>query len=293
MRDRGETALRLLSRDTLVRLGCTLCMAVIVAVLLWIVLDVARRGASSVDWDFLTGTPERAGRAGGIAPILLSTFAVMAVCMVVTVPLGLAAALGVSEFLSGSVRTAAAVRLGLDVLAGTPSIAFGLFGHAFFGVLLGFKVSVLSGGLTLACMTLPLFVRMSEHALRSVTPETRGAIQSLSLSRSASVFRVLIPASLQGLASAGALSLARALAETAAVLFTSGYVARTPQSVFDPGRVLSVHIYDLSMNVAGGDSRAYATALVLIVVLCGVAVLPMVPRLLTRGTLAPWRGRRT
>lgn len=264
------------------RVVCWLSMSLVVGVLMWIAADVARRGALSVDWEFLSTAPVRAGRAGGIAPVLLSTLAVMSVCMGVTIPVGFAAAVGLSECLSQVPKLRCAARMGLDVLAGTPSIAFGLFGHAFFGVFLGFKVSVLSGGLTLACMTLPLFVRMTEHALRTVSPETRGAVRALALSRWAELFRVLIPACFPSIVAAATLSLGRALAETAAVLFTSGYVARTPHSLLDPGRVLSVHIYDLSMNVAGGDSRAYATALVLIAVLGGVACLPMLPGALAR-----------
>lgn len=264
-------------------------MLLVVGVLVWIAADVARRGALSVDWEFLSTAPERAGKAGGIAPVLLSTLAVMGVCMGVTIPVGFAAAVGLSEYLSRAPRLGGAARMGLDVLAGTPSIAFGLFGHAFFGVLLGFKVSILSGGLTLACMTLPLFVRMTEHALRTVPPETRGALRALALSRWAALFRVLVPACLPSIVAAGTLSLGRALAETAAVLFTSGYVARTPHSILDPGRVLSVHIYDLSMNVAGGDARAYGTAMVLIVILGAVACLPMLPRLWARVAAARLR----
>jgi len=250
-------------------------MISVAMLLAWIVGDVASRGGGEISWEFLSRAPERAGRNGGVAPVLLSTVLVMLVCMAVVVPVGLAAAVGLSEYLSRRGPLGRVLRVALDVLAGTPSIAFGLFGNAFFSVYLGMKVSILAGGLTLACMVLPLFVRLSEQSLRATPAATRSAIEALSLSRPTALARVILPSALPGIAAAAGLSLARALAETAALLFTSGYITRSPSSLLDPGRVLSVHIYDLSMNVAGGDARAYASALILCAGLLGVSALPL------------------
>lgn len=250
-------------------------MALLAGVICWIAGDVALRGAGAMSWSFLTEAPRRAGREGGIAPIVYSTLLVMLVCMAVVLPVGLAAAVGLSEYLRRGGRLVGATRIGLDVLAGTPSIAFGLFGNAFFCVFLGMKVSVLAGGLTLGCMVLPLFVRLAEQSLRAVPGETRRALEAIAMSRATSLFRVILPSALPGIAAAAGLSLARALAETAALLFTSGYVMRAPESLLDPGRVLSVHIFDLSMNVAGGDASAYASALVLASALLGVSAVPL------------------
>lgn len=255
-----------------VSLGAMLLLA---GLLLWIIADLLLRGSGAVTWPFLTEAPARAGREGGIAPVLYSTVLVMLVCMGVVLPVGLVAAVGLSEFLARRGRVPGLIRVGLDVLAGTPSIAFGLFGNAFFCVFLGLKVSILSGGLTLACMVIPLFVRLAEQSLRAVPDETRSAIDALAMSKFTALFRILLPSALPGLLAAGVLSLARALAETAALLFTSGYVTRTPGSLLDPGRVLSVHIFDLSMNVAGGDASAYASALVLSAVLLAIGTVPI------------------
>ncbi|MFQ5598292.1 MAG: phosphate ABC transporter permease PstA [Nitrospiria bacterium] len=241
--------------------------ALIVFFFFWVLEDIVQKGWSRISWHFLTGLPEDAGRSGGIAPILVSTGGIMAVCLGVAVPTGVGAALFLAEFSGHETRLGRLIRHGLDLLAGVPSIVFGLFGNAVFCVLFGFGFSILSGGLTLACMVLPLLIRTIEVGLRSLPVETRLAAAALGLSRLATIRRVLLPAAapvlLVGLLLAGS----RAIAETAALVFTSGYVDRMPSSVFDSGRAVSVHIFDLSMNIPGGDQSAYASALVLIALL--------------------------
>jgi len=153
------------------------------------------------------------------------------------------------------------------VLSGVPSIVFGLFGNAFFCVALGLGFSIVSGGLTLACMVLPLVIRATEQGFRAVPDDIRRGAAALGFSRASTFTKLLLPAALPGLGVGLSLGISRALAETAALLFTSGYVDRMPASVFDSGRALSIHIYDLAMNVAGGEPRACATALVLIGIL--------------------------
>ena len=145
------------------------------------------------------------------------------------------------------------VRRSLDVLAGVPSIVFGLFGNAFFCKTLHLGFSILSGGLTLACMVLPILIRATEEGFRSVPADLRPGAAALGLSRTSTLFRLLLPAAVPGLTVGLVLGIGRALAETAALIFTSGYVDRMPSSLTDSGRALSIHIYDLSMNVAGGS----------------------------------------
>jgi phosphate transport system permease protein len=133
--------------------------------------------------------------------------------------------------------------------------------------------SILSGGLTLACMILPIFVRAADEGLRSVPEEQRLGSAALGLTSVATLWHVLIPAALPSLLVGLVLSVGRALAETAALLFTSGYVDRMPTSLWDSGRALSVHIYDLSMNVPGGEARAHGSALLLILMLVTINLL--------------------
>ncbi|MEM7245702.1 MAG: phosphate ABC transporter permease PstA [Acidobacteriota bacterium] len=236
-------------------------------VLTWLLFDLARRGLPAWSLELVVASPRDAGRAGGIAPILVSTALILLTCLAAVVPVGLGTAVLLSEVLSEDRLITRVSRRSLDLLAGVPSIVFGLFGNAFFCVALGLGFSILSGGLTLAVMVLPLFARASEEALRSVGRRDRLAAAALGLSRTRTLWSVLLPRALPALIAALVLSLGRAAAETAALVFTSGYVARMPSSLFDSGRALSVHVLDLALNVPGGDARAAASALLLLVVL--------------------------
>lgn len=242
----------------------------IIAVFAWIVGDLLRHGLPHLSWTFLTEAPRDAGRAGGIAPILVSTGLILGVCLAVSIPIGVGTAIVLAEFSPRGGWFGPLVRRSLDILAGVPSIVFGLFGNAFFSLYLGMGFSILSGGLTLACMVLPILIRSSEAGLRSVPDDYRKAGAALGISQAATIWRIVLPAATPGLLVGLILGIGRALAETAALLFTSGYVDRMPGSLMDSGRALSVHIYDLAMNVPGGTGAAYASAVVLIALLVAI-----------------------
>lgn len=248
-------------------LGLWCTAAVVTGVSIWILSDLVQRGSGQLDFGFLIESPKGAGRAGGIAPILVATAMILAIALATAVPLSLGAAIWLSEFTRRGGWLSTVVQRGLDVLAAVPSIVFGLFGNAFFCNLLGMGYSILAGGLTLALMVLPILIRATEASLRSVPDDYRIAAASLGVSRTRSTVSVLLPAAAPGVLAGLILGAARVLAETAALLFTSGYVDRMPRTVSDSGRALSVHIYDLSMNVPGGESNAYASALVLVAIL--------------------------
>lgn len=241
--------------------------AAVTAVFLWILGDLVRHGVGQLSWGFLTQAPASAGRGGGIGPILVSTAWILAVCLAAALPLGLGTAVLLAEVASPDELFGRLVRRSLDVLAGVPSIVFGLFGNAFFCVALGLGFSILSGGLTLACMVLPILIRSTEEGLRAVPAEYRLGGAALGLSRATVLTRLLLPAATPGLVVGLVLGFGRAIAETAALIFTSGYVDRMPESVHDSGRALSIHIYDLAVNIPGGEPNAYATALVLVAIL--------------------------
>lgn len=241
----------------------------------WMLGDVVVHGAGRISWELLTASPRDAGRAGGIGPILVSTAWILAVCLAVSVPLGIGAAAYLAEFTSSERRMGRFVRGSLDVLAGVPSIVFGLFGNAVFCVALGLGFSILSGGLTLACMVLPILVRVAEEGFRSVPNDYRLAAASLGMSRTATLRSVVLPAAAPGIAAGLVLGIGRALAETAALIFTSGSVDRVPNSMWESGRALSVHIYYLSSQVPGGGPAAYGSALTLVVLLLIVNAVAM------------------
>lgn len=241
--------------------------------LLWTTLAL---GIGELDWAFLIEAPADAGRAGGIGPMLVSTLLILSVCVIASVPLGLGTAIWLAEFSQKHSRASVWVERALAILAGVPSILFGLFGNAFFCQTLGLGFSILAGGFTLACMILPILIYLARDGIRSVPDEWRHGAASLGLSRTTTLFRIVLPAAMPSIAAGLALGIGRAIAETAALIFTSGYVSRTPGSLFDSGRALSVHIFDLSMNVPGGNSRAFATAIVLVGLLLMINATSMV-----------------
>jgi phosphate transport system permease protein len=256
----------------------------VAALFLWLLGDLLRQGAAHLSWSFLLSEPTNAGRSGGIASILVSTLLILAVALLAACPLGLLSAVWLTEYTRRDGPLGEVVRLSLDVLAGVPSIVFGLFGNAFFSIYLGLGFSIVSGGLTLACMILPIFIRTSEVGLSAVTDDWRRNAAALGMSRASVLRHVLLPAAAPAMGAGLMLGLGRATAETAALIFTSGYVDRMPGSLLDSGRALAVHIYDLSMNVTGGDQAAYASALVLIVliVLINTGALALSDRWLAR-----------
>ncbi len=236
-------------------------------IFVWLLADIVIHGLPRISWSFLVQSPQNAGRSGGIGPIIVSTSLILLVTMATSTPLGLATAMLLSEFTRLDSMFGRLVRRSLYVLAGVPSIIFGLFGNAFFCIYLGLGFSILSGGLTLACMVLPILIQTVEEGLQATPNEYRLAAAALGMSRGTALFHLLLPAAAPAIVAGLLLGIGRAVAETAALIYTSGYADRMPDSLFDSGRALSVHIYDLSMNVAGGDENAFTSALVLIVLL--------------------------
>ena len=262
--------------------ACALTVCCAACLLLY---SVVAAGLTQVNYAFLTQEPVDSGCSGGIAPIIWSTMLIIGVCLLATIPLGVGTAIFLADNDLGKSKLANSIRTALDILGGVPSIVFGLFGNAFFCHALGMGYSILSGGLTLACMVLPIFVRVAESAIRNVAADHSRAAMALALSKWPTTFRIVLPGALPGLLAALTLGLARALAETAALIYTSGYVTRYPESLFDSGRSLSVHIYDLAMNVPGGNERAFATASVLVILLLLInAVAHLATRKLLRRT---------
>jgi len=236
-------------------------LVLVLAVPIWITISLLLDGLPRLNWEFFVTLPERAGRSGGIFSILVSTLLILMTAIAITLPLGL----GTAVFLCDAPRRiTTALRLSLDALSALPSIVIGLFGLIVFGDWLGLGYSLACGGLSLACMLLPLFIRLGESALAAVPAEQVLQAKALGFSRWTRLRRIELSFALPGLLAALTLCLGRGLAETAVLIFTAGSSDRMPSSLLDPGRSLSVHIYELAMNIAGGDASAAATALVLL-----------------------------
>ena len=235
----------------------------------WLVGDVVIQGMPGLNFEFLTGQPENFGTEGGILPMIVSTMLVLIVALAVAVPLSIATALYLSEFSRGS-WTSFVVERGLIILASVPSIVFGLVGYAVFCIYLKMGYSILSGGLTVACMILPIMIRALQAGLKTVPDDYRQASAALAMSKTTTVIKILLPSAAPGLIVGLVLGIGRVLAETAALLYTSGSIDKTPGSLFDSGRTLSIHIYKLSQTISAGEPNAYATALVLLIMLLSI-----------------------
>jgi phosphate transport system permease protein len=239
-------------------------MALSVAILVGILIFVLARGLPHVTWGFLSQAPIESGRHGGVFPIIAGTLQVTLLGVATAMPLGVGTAIYLVEYTREG-RLTRAIRFGSECLAGVPSIIFGLFGFVLFVLTLGFGWSILSGGLTLALMTLPIVIRTSEEALKAVPKAYREVALSLGASKWQAIARVVLPAALPGILTGVILALGRAVGETAALIFTAGSSLphRTPDSLLDGTRTLSVHFYQLAREGISADN-AYASAAVLV-----------------------------
>jgi phosphate transport system permease protein len=221
---------------------------------------------------------------GGVGPIVAGTLEVTALGLATATPLGLGTAVYLVEYTREG-RLTRLIRFGADCLAGVPSIIFGLFGFVLFVLTLGFGWSILAGGLTLAFMMLPTIIRTSEEALRAVPAAYRDVSLSLGASKWQSIRKVIVPAALPGIVTGLVLSLGRAIGETAAVIFTAGssLPRRSPRTVFDGTRTLSVHFYQLAREgISANNAYATAAVLVLAISLVNVAAYAAMNRFMRR-----------
>lgn len=264
--------------------GSLLSSLIVFGFIFWILGGLFIKAWPHLSWEFLISDPEEGGRSGGVFPIIISTLYLVVIALTAVMPLSLLVAFYIYIGKQNQSTQAIYLQSVLDVLASVPSVVFGLFGHAFFSVILGMGFSLMSGGLTLACMIMPAVVRALIIGLESVPSEMYKASLAMGLSHRAILLKVFFPASFSSLLLGIVLGVSRSLAETAALLFTSGYVDRLPSSVMDSGRSLSVHIYELAMNVPGGDTSAYTSGLVLILILLSINTLSLV--------LGDWWARR-
>ena len=230
---------------------------------------IAREGLSAVSWDFITRMPENEMTGGGIMPAIVGTFWLIIGSSVVAIPAGIATAIYLNEY-AGSGRAVGIIRMGVNNLAGVPSVVFGLFGLSFFVVLMDFGTSIMAGSLTLGILNLPVIIRSTEEALSVVPRSYREASLSLGATRWQTVSRIILPGALPGILTGVMLSLARAAGETAPVMFTAAvfYTPDLPSSVFDQVMALPYHIYIMATagtHIQETRPAQYGTAFILII----------------------------
>jgi phosphate transport system permease protein len=241
-----------------------------VAVLVFIIFFVLKKGVPALSVDFLTKNPVDMGKGGGIFSTIIGTVVLTALAILIATPLGVGTAIYLTEYTWENTLTRV-IRFGAECLAGIPSIIFGLFGFILFVTKLGFGWSILSGGLTLAFMILPTIIRTSEEAIKSVQPAYRTVSFSLGGTKWQTVTRVVLPSALPGIVTGIILSVGRSIGETAAVIFTAGSALRLPTSLFSSSRTMSVHFYILAREGISMP-RAYGTAAVLIIAILAVNI---------------------
>jgi len=234
---------------------------------LWLITCTLILGLPQLRLETFLISPSDAGRAGGLLSIIISTLLILTITLVISVPLASATALAMTYFRRYFLKLSRLLSLSLDVLSAIPSVIFGLFGNVLFVEKLNLGHSILSGGLTLAFMILPTMVRTLESSYHEIEKGYAKTTEALGINFSTFIYQIVFPLGLPALIFATILGMTRAMAETAALLFTSGYSDRMPESVLDSGRSMSVHIYELAMNVPGGDKNAYLTAALLVFIL--------------------------
>ena len=212
---------------------------------------------------FLFEKPVKAGKAGGISTIIINTVFMIILTLIFSVPVGVGAAVYLTEYASPG-RLMRIIRLGVETLAGIPSIIFGLFGFIFFVDILKLGIGLLSGSLTTAMMIIPVIIRTSEEALKSVPMSYKEGSLALGAGLWQTIRKILLPAAKPGILSGIILSIGRALGETAALIFTMGFDYRLANGIKSSARVLSVHLYQLVREGISFE-RAFATAFVLMI----------------------------
>ena len=247
-----------------------LITAITVCILLFIIAYILAHGLGNITWSFITESPRRMGRQGGILPMIVGTVYVTALAVLIAAPVGVLTTIFLTEYTREGKLTSF-IRFGADCLAGIPSIIFGLFGFVFFVIVLGMGLSIISGALTLALMVLPTIIRTSEEAIRAVPQVYREVSYGLGSTRWQMVTRVVLKSALPGICTGIVLSIGRCVSETAAVMLTAGSALRMPYSPFESSRTLSLHFYILSREGISMQN-AYATASVLILAILGINV---------------------
>ena len=242
----------------------------ILAVLVYILVQ----GLPAISWKFLSAMPFDGMRDGGIFPAIVGTLYLTLGTAVFAVPLGLGAAIYLSEYASDN-RMTQVIRIAIINLAGIPSIVYGLFGLGLFVLFLNFGTSILAASLTLSIMTLPVIISTAEEALRSVPQSFRVVSISLGATKWQTIQRIILPEALPGILTGVILGLERAAGETAPILFTGAafFLPRLPGSVLDATMALPYHLFVISTQVPGMPIKIqYGTALVLIVFVLGMNI---------------------
>ena len=250
-----------------------LCMTVMLVVPVFLILMVLSvRGASIITWSFLFTNPEQGMTAGGVFPALLGTILLVTVALIFSVPLGVAAAVYLSEYASDNWLTRL-INLAIINLAGVPSIVHALFGLGAFVLFAKFGTSILAASLTLAIMTLPVVIVSTRESLQAVPRAFREASWTMGATRWQTIRYIVLPNAISGILTGVILEVSRTAGETAPIMFTGAafFLPFLPQSIYDQTMALSLHLYVITTQVPNvSDELPFGIALLLICIVLGM-----------------------
>lgn len=240
----------------------------VVGILFVILGFIVLKGAKVINWEFLTEAPAEGMTAGGIFPAIVGTLYLVAGSSLISFPIGIMSGIYMNEY-AGNGKTVRFIRLMTNNLSGVPSVVFGLFGMALFVNTLGWGDSIIAGSFTLALMSLPLIIRTTEEALKSIDDSYRHGSLALGATRLQTIRRVVLPMAFPNIITGLILSVGRVSGETAPILFTVAayFLPQLPGSIFDQCMALPYHLYVISTSgtdIEASRGMAYGTALVLI-----------------------------
>ena len=252
--------------ETLFRILFMVMAGLLILPVLIILTTLVVKGSSIISFDFLFGNPTNGMTQGGIFPALLGTVWLVGVALVISVPVGVAAAVYLSEYAPDNWFTRA-INLAIINLAGVPSIVHALFGVGAFVIFFGFGTSILAASMTLAVMTLPVVIVATRESLQAVPQAFREACWNMGATRWQTIRRVVLPNSVSGILTGVILEVSRTTGETAPIMFTGAafFIPVLPESVFDQTMALSLHLFVVATQVPNvPDALPYGVALVLI-----------------------------
>ena len=243
------------------------------------------KGGSVISFEFLFTNPTDGMTAGGILPALIGTVWLVSVALLVSVPLGVAAAIYLNEY-AGDNWFTRIINLAIINLAGVPSIVHALFGVGAFVIFFGFGTSILAASLTLAIMTLPVVIVATRESLAAVPMAFREAMWNMGATRWQTIRRVVLPNAISGILTGVILEVSRTTGETAPIMFTGAafFLPFLPESVFDQTMALSLHLFVVSTQVPGvPEALPYGVALVLVALVLIMNSLSIAFRMYLRG----------
>lgn len=268
--------------DRLMTLVLCLFALLLVAVIGVVAVYLIRNGAEALSWEFISEPPKDGMLAGGILTPLVGTMQLVLVSMGVALPVGIMTGLYFAEYAKDTwiVRL---MRISIRSLAGVPSVIFGLFGLSLFVVFMQFGSCLLSAGLTLACLSLPLVVTVAEQAFLAVPQDYRDASYALGATKYQTIIKVVLPSAASTIITGAILAVGRVAGETAPIMFTGAayFAPEIAKSVFSQVMALPYHIFVLATSATDPEAAApieYGAILVLIGLVMGTSAVGVIAR---------------